>query len=90
MPDNNEDHCEQTLIELFSARLECDYQSGYEIQNDYTEKDYYCPVYLELLRAMLRYLNKALPQTALATLRDTLFPRLMSGEIKVGDLPLDN
>ena len=90
MADYNEEHFEQTLIELFSERLGYDYQGGYDIQSTFEEKDYYCPVYRERLRAMLRQLNKALSQTDLASLRDTLLPRLMSGKIKVGDLPFNN
>ena len=65
MSDYNEDHYEQTLIELFDKQLEYNYQSGYEIQNNYTEKDYYCPVYVERLRVMLRQLNPTLSQSAL-------------------------
>ena len=65
MSDYNEDHYEQTLIELFDKQLEYNYQSGYEIQNNYPEKDYYCPVYVERLRVMLRQLNPTLPQSAL-------------------------
>ena len=65
MADYNEDHFEQTLIELFSERLGYDYLNGYEIQSTFTDKDYYCPVYRERLMIMLRQLNKALPQGAL-------------------------
>ena len=65
MADYNEDHFEQTLIELFSERLGYDYLNGYEIQSTFTDKDYYCPVYRERLMIMLHQLNKALPQGAL-------------------------
>ena len=65
MADYNEDHYEQTLIELFSEQLGYEYQSGYDIQSNFADKDYYCPVYRERLMTMLRQLNKALPQTAL-------------------------
>ena len=65
MADYNEDHYEQTLIELFKEQLGYDYQSGYDIQSNFSDKDYYCPVYRERLMTMLRQLNKALPQTAL-------------------------
>ena len=65
MADYNEDHYEQTLIELFSEQLGYEYESGYDIQSSFADKDYYCPVYRERLMTMLRQLNKALPQTAL-------------------------
>lgn len=65
MSDYNEDHYEQTLIELFTERLGYEYLNGYEIQSSYADKDYYCPVYLDRLRAMLRKLNPSLPQTAI-------------------------
>lgn len=65
MSDYNEDHYEQTLIELFNERLGYEYLNGYEIQSSYADKDYYCPVYLDRLRAMLRKLNPSLPQTAI-------------------------
>ena len=65
MADYNEDHYEQTLIELFSEQLGYEYESGYDIQSNFADKDYYCPVYRERLMTMLRQLNKALPQTAL-------------------------
>ena len=61
----NEDHYEQTLIQLFTEQLGYEYQSGYDIQSTFTDKDYYCPVYVERLRMMLRQLNPKLPQTAL-------------------------
>ncbi|MBQ9883901.1 MAG: type I restriction endonuclease subunit R [Bacteroidaceae bacterium] len=61
----NEDHYEQTLIQLFTEQLGYDYQSGYDIQSSFTDKDYYCPVYVERLRMMLRQLNPKLPQSAL-------------------------
>lgn len=65
MSDYNEDHYEQTLIELFIERLGYEYLNGYEIQSSYADKDYYCPVYLDRLRIMLRRLNPSLPQTAI-------------------------
>lgn len=65
MSDYNEDHYEQTLIELFTERLGYEYLNGYEIQSSYADKDYYCPVYLDRLRTMLRKLNSSLPQTAI-------------------------
>jgi len=65
MSDYNEDHYEQTLIELFTDKLGYDYQSGYDIQSSFADKDYYCPVYLERLRMMLQQLNPKLPQAAL-------------------------
>ncbi|MBR1941178.1 MAG: type I restriction endonuclease subunit R [Bacteroidaceae bacterium] len=61
----NEDHYEQTLIQLFTEQLGYEYQSGYDIQSTFTDRDYYCPVYVERLRMMLRQLNPKLPQTAL-------------------------
>lgn len=61
----NEDHYEQTLIQLFTEQLGYEFQSGYDIQSTFTDKDYYCPVYVERLRMMLRQLNPKLPQTAL-------------------------
>ena len=65
MSDYNEDLYEQALIELFTERLGYSYRRGYEIQNDFTEGDYYCPVYRERLRTMLQKLNRQLPQEAL-------------------------
>lgn len=65
MSDYNEDHYEQTLIELFTERLGYEYLNGYEIQSSYADKDYYCPVYLDRLRTMLCKLNSSLPQTAI-------------------------
>lgn len=61
----NEDHYEQTLIELFTQKLDYNYLKGYEIQSTFTDKDYYCPVYLDRLRTMLRELNPSLPQSAI-------------------------
>ena len=61
----NEDHYEQTLIQLFTERLGYEYLNGYEAQESFTEKDYYVPVYRERLQTRLRQLNKALPQSAL-------------------------
>ena len=60
-----EDHYEQTLIELFTERLGYEYLRGSEAQEAFTEKDYYVPVYRERLQAMLRQLNRKLPQQAL-------------------------
>ena len=65
MSDYNEDHYEQTLIQLFTERLGYDYQSGYEAQAAFKDADYYCPVYLNHLRMMLKHLNPKLPQAAL-------------------------
>lgn len=65
MSDYNEDHYEQTLIELFTERLGYEYLRGSEAQEAFTEKDYYVPVYRERLQAMLRQLNRKLPQQAL-------------------------
>ena len=65
MSEYDEDHYEQTLIELFSERLGYDCQSGYDIQSSFADKDYYCPVYRERLQTMIRQLNPKLPQTAL-------------------------
>jgi type I restriction enzyme R subunit len=65
MSDYNENHYEQTLIQLFTQRLGFDYANGYDIQNAYAEKDYYCPVYKERLREMLSKLNPALPHSAI-------------------------
>lgn len=65
MSDYNEDHYEQTLIELFTERLGYNYLNGYEIQSSYADKDYYCPLYLDRMRVMLRKLNPALPQSAI-------------------------
>ena len=65
MPTYNENHYEQTLIQLFTQRLEYDYLNGYDIQSRYAEKDYYCPVYQDWLSLMLKKLNPALPSTAL-------------------------
>ncbi len=65
MADFNEDHYEKTLIQLFTERLGYQYACGYDLQASYSDKDYYCPVYLERLRGMLPRLNPALPQAAL-------------------------
>ena len=65
MSDYNEDHYEQTLIELFTERLEYNYLNGYEIQNNFEDKDYYCPLYLERLREKLKDLNPSLPKSAI-------------------------
>ena len=65
MSDYNEDHYEQTLIELFTERLGYEYLNGYEAQAAFKEKDYYCPVFCERLKTMLRQLNPKLPQSAL-------------------------
>ncbi len=65
MADYNEDHYEQTLIELFTQRLDYHYLSGYEAQSSFADKDYYTPVYRDRLTTMLRQLNAALPQAAL-------------------------
>ena len=65
MSDYNEDLYEQALIELFTERLGYSYRRGYEIQNNFTEGDYYCPVYRERLHTMLQKLNRQLPQEAL-------------------------
>lgn len=65
MSDYNEDHYEQTLIELFTQRLEYNYLNGYDIQNSFEDKDYYCPLYLERLREKLKDLNPSLPKSAI-------------------------
>ena len=65
MSDYNEDHYEQTLIELFTERLDYNYLNGYDIQNSFEDKDYYCPLYLERLREKLQELNPALPKSAI-------------------------
>ena len=65
MSDYNEDHYEQTLIQLFQERLDYDYFNGYEIQEAFEDKDYYCPLYLERLKTMLRKLNPSLPESAI-------------------------
>ena len=65
MSDYNEDHYEQTLIELFKERLDYNYLNGYEIQDAFEDKDYFCPLYLDRLRMMMPKLNPALPQSAL-------------------------
>jgi len=65
MSDYNEDHYEQTLIELFTERLEYNYLSGYDIQANYEDKDYYCPLYLERLREKLKDINPSLPKSAI-------------------------
>ena len=65
MSEYNEDHYEQTLIELFTQKLDYIYLKGYEIQSTFTDKDYYCPVYLDRLRMMLRKLNSSLQQSAI-------------------------
>ncbi len=65
MSDYNEDHYEQTLIQLFTERLGYDYLNGYDIQCAFTEKDYYCPLYRDRLMIMLKQLNPKLPQSAL-------------------------
>ncbi len=65
MSDYNEDHYEQTLIELFKERLDYKYLNGYEAQEAFEDKDYYCPIYLERLQVNLRDLNPKLPQSAL-------------------------
>ena len=65
MSDYNEDHYEQTLIELFTERLDYDYLNGYDIQNGFEDKDYYCPLYLERLREKLKDLNPSLPKSAI-------------------------
>ncbi len=65
MSDYNEDHYEQTLIELFTERLEYNYLNGYDIQNGFEDKDYYCPLYLERLREKLKDLNPSLPKSAI-------------------------
>ena len=57
MSEYDEDHYEQTLIELFCERLGYDCQIGYDIQSSFADKDYYCPVYRERLQTMLRQLN---------------------------------
>ena len=38
MSDYNEDHYEQTLIELFTERLEYNYLNGYDIQNGFEDR----------------------------------------------------
>ena len=65
MSDYNEDHYEQTLIQLFQERLGYDYLNGYEIQETFEDKDYYCPLYLERLQTMLRKINPSLPESAI-------------------------
>jgi type I restriction enzyme R subunit len=65
MSDYNEDHYEQTLIQLFQERLDYDYLNGYEIQEAFEDKEYYCPLYLERLKTMLRKLNPSLPESAI-------------------------
>ena len=65
MSNYNEDHYEQTLIELFTERLGYNYLNGYEIQTNYEDKDYYCPLYLERLRSQLQELNPKLPKSAI-------------------------
>ena len=65
MSDYNEDHYEQTLIELFTERLEYNYLNGYDIQANYEDKDYYCPLYLERLREKLKDINPSLPKSAI-------------------------
>ena len=65
MSDYNEDHYEQTLIQLFTERLGYDYLNGYDIQCTFTEKDYYCPLYRDRLMIMLKQLKPKLPQSAL-------------------------
>ena len=55
MSDYNEDHYEQTLIQLFTERLGYDYLNGYDIQCTFTEKDYYCSLYRDRLMIMYRY-----------------------------------
>ena len=52
MSDYNEDHYEQTLIELFTERLGYEYLRGSEAQEAFTEKDYYVPVYRERLQTL--------------------------------------
>ena len=61
----NEDHYEQTLIQLFQERLGYEYLSGYTIQEMFADKDYFCPLYLDRLHMMLGKLNQKLPQSAL-------------------------
>lgn len=61
----NEDHYEQTLIQLFQERLGYEYLSGYTIQEMFADKDYFCPLYLDRLHMMLGKLNPKLPQSAL-------------------------
>ena len=65
MSDYNEDHYEQTLVQLFQERLDYDYLNSYEIQEAFEDKDYYCPLYLERLQTMLRKLNPSLPESAI-------------------------
>lgn len=60
-----ENSYEQTLIELFTEQLEYNYLNGYEIQANYEDKDYYCPLYLERLRSQLQELNPKLPMSAI-------------------------
>ena len=52
MSDYNEDHYEQTLIELFRERLGYEYLRGSEAQEAFTKKDYYVPVYRERLQTL--------------------------------------
>lgn len=61
----NEDHYEQTLIQLFQERLGYEYLNGYTIQEMFADKDYFCPLYLDRLHMMLGKLNPKLPQSAL-------------------------
>ncbi len=61
----NEDHYEQTLIQLFTEQLGYDYLNGYKIQEMFADKDYFCPLYIERLRFMLSKLNPKLPQSAI-------------------------
>ena len=65
MSDYNEDHYEQTLIQLFQERLDYDYLNGYEAQDAFEDKDYFCPLYLERLREKLQDLNPSLSKSAI-------------------------
>ncbi len=65
MSDYNEDHYEQTLIQLFTEQLGYDYCKGGEAQETFSDKDYYSPLYHERLKASLQRLNPALPHHAL-------------------------